>query len=401
MRHNPALKIGSQCSCTGVYTPLVLRFLPCLALACGFFNSLLAVKRSVSAIVFAALCLTGCASIENIFTSTQEESPEAWGTRPEQAPISGNRFTIEAGQDVVGEIQVVRAAYEDTFVDIARAYGLGYDELVAANPGVDPWLPGEGVLIVLPTRFVLPSAAREGIVLNVAAKRLFHYRVAEDGGLPIVETYPVGIGRTGWQTPTGNTTVVSKARDPVWFVPRSVREEHLAAGDPLPNQVPPGPDNPLGRHVLALGIPGYLIHGTNKPAGVGMRVSHGCVRLYPDNIEYLFGQVEIGSRVQIVNQPFLLGWQDGDLLLEAHGLLAEDSRDWFGSLMARAKSSLVNHSGEKVVLDEGRIKIIAETQRGFPISVFTEGPDTEAQVRNARRVVNIVEHQRVANSTVD
>jgi L,D-transpeptidase ErfK/SrfK len=355
--------------------------------------------RGVAAIVVTALCLTGCGGT-NIFTP-QDGYPDVSEARPEQAPISSNRFTIEEGQDVVGEIQIVRAVYEDTFVDIARAYGLGYDELVAANPGVDPWLPGEGVPIILPTRFVLPSAAREGVVLNVAAKRLFYYPAGEEGDLPIVETYPVGIGRAGWQTPTGNTTVVSKARDPVWFVPRSVREEHLAAGDPLPKQVPPGPDNPLGAHVLALGIPGYLIHGTNKPAGVGMRVSHGCVRLYPDNIEHLFERVEIGSRVQIVNQPFLLGWQDGDLLLEAHALLAEDNRDWFGSLMARAKSSLVNYSGGKVVLDETRIKTIAEAQRGFPVSVFAGGPDTEMQVRNGRRVVNILEHQRVASSAVD
>ncbi|HHQ15005.1 MAG TPA: L,D-transpeptidase, partial [Chromatiales bacterium] len=138
-------------------------------------------------------------------------------------------------------IQLISARDEDTFVDIARAYGLGYDELVQANPDVDPWLPGAGTTVILPTRHVLPEAPRRGIVLNVATKRLFYYPPVGDGEPTVVETYPIGIGREGWSTPTGETTVVSKARDPVWFVPASIRQEHAEAGDPLPAQVPPGP----------------------------------------------------------------------------------------------------------------------------------------------------------------
>ncbi len=356
--------------------------------------------RGFPTVILATVCLTGCGLSERIATTSQEETVAARAT-VEMPPIYSNRFRLQDGQDVVGEIQVIRVTYKDTFVDIARTYGLGFDELVAANPGIDPWLPGEGTSIILPTRFVLPVAAREGLVLNVATKRLFYYPAAEDGRPSIVETYPIGIGRAGWETPTGDTMIVSKARDPVWFVPKSVREEHLAAGDPLPKQVPPGPDNPLGHYVLGLGIAGYLIHGTNKPAGVGMRVSHGCIRLYPENIEHLFERIDIGSRVRIVNQPFLYGWQGGDFLLEAHAPLVEDDRDWFRSLLVRARSGLVDNFEDTVEIDDDRIQTIAEAQRGFPVSVLTSGNDTDQQVRDARPVFNIVTYDQLANQTLD
>jgi L,D-transpeptidase ErfK/SrfK len=353
-------------------------------------------RAGLAAIVVGTLCLAGCGVVNNVATVPPEE-PVTAEARVEKPPIYSNRFHLEEGQDVVGEIQVVKAAYDNTFVDIARAYGLGFDELLAANPGVDPWVPGEGTEIILPTRFVLPVAAREGLVLNVATKRLFYFPEPEDGGAQMVETYPIGIGRAGWETPTGDTEIVSKARDPIWFVPRSVREEHLAAGDPLPKQVPPGPDNPLGHHVLGLGMPGYLIHGTNKPAGVGMRVSHGCIRLYPENIEHLFDRVAIGIRVRIVNQPFLYGWQNGDFLLEAHAPLAEDDRDWFSSLSARARSGIVDDVADAAEIDEQRVMMIAEEQRGFPVSVLTSGADAEQQVRDARPVTNVVSYGQLAN----
>jgi L,D-transpeptidase ErfK/SrfK len=360
--------------------------------------------RSLLAALLPILSLTGCGLYNAVFESPEwyEDDAQVVQVVPatEQSPITGNRFLLADGQDVVGEIQVVRAQYEDTFVDIARAYGLGYDELVAANPGVDPWIPGDGAEIILPTRFVLPIAPKEGVVLNIAAKRLFYYPEPVDGETRVVETYPVGIGRVGWETPTGNTTVINKARDPVWYVPKSVRLEHEKAGDPLPGQVPPGPDNPLGGYVLGLDIPGYLIHGTNKPAGVGMRVSHGCIRLYPENIENLYERIEIGSRVRIVNQPVLFGWQNGDLLFEAHTPLLEDGRNWGRNLMTFAKSNLVNYSGEAITIDEHRIQTIASDQRGFPVSVIAGGPDTDAQVRNARRVINIIDHEQVASRSI-
>jgi L,D-transpeptidase ErfK/SrfK len=357
-------------------------------------------SRNCIAGIFVAVIIAGCST----FRATPMIEDQVMA-KAEQPPIASTRFILKDGQDVVGEIQTIKSKYEDTFVDIARAYGLGFDELVAANPGVDPWLPGDGETIVLPTRFVLPVAPREGIVLNIAAKRLFYYPETENGDSAVIETYPIGIGRSGWATPTGDTTVVSKARDPVWFVPASVRQEHLEAGDPLPKQVPPGPDNPLGAYVLGLGIPGYLIHGTNKPAGVGMRVSHGCVRLFPEDIEYLFEHIEIGSRVRIVNQPFLFGWQNDDLVLEAHAPLMEDDRDWHGNVLMHARSSLVRYTGDRMQLDEARVLKIAEERRGFPVSVFAGRPDSEGAVRRARPVINVVSNdgavERIADGNVD
>jgi L,D-transpeptidase ErfK/SrfK len=140
----------------------------------------------------------------------------------------------------------------------------------------------------------------------------------------VVQTYPIGIGRVGWETPLGATTVVAKAINPVWYVPASIRREHAEIGNPLPSVVPAGPDNPLGTHVLKIDIPGYLIHGTNQPYGVGMRVSHGCVRLYPENIELLYSLVNVGEPVRIINEPFLIGRLGDELYFESHAPLEED-----------------------------------------------------------------------------
>ncbi len=241
-------------------------------------------------------------------------------------PQSPNRFELAyAGQSVVGEPQLVRIEGDNTLSDIAREYGLGYDEIIAANPGVNPWLPGEGTPVLLPTQYVLPPGSREGIILNIASKRLFWFPRTASDEPAVVYTFPIGIGRVGWETPVGSTTVIAKAKDPSWYVPLSVREEHAAMGDPLPSVVPPGPDNPLGAYVLKLDMPGYLIHGTNQPYGVGMRVSHGCVRLYPENIELLFPEIALGTDVRIVNAPYLLGERDGELFFEAHAPLEDDA----------------------------------------------------------------------------
>ena len=173
---------------------------------------------------------------------------------------------------------------EDTLPDIARRFNLGYEEIARANPGVDPWVPGEGREIVLPTQFVLPAAPREGLVINLAQLRVFYFPKVKEGEPQTVITHPIGIGKVGWQTPEGSTKVTGKRTNPTWFPPASVRKEHKEAGDPLPSKVPPGPDNPLGAHMMTLGWPSYLIHGTNKPYGVGLRSSHGCIRFYPEDI---------------------------------------------------------------------------------------------------------------------
>jgi L,D-transpeptidase ErfK/SrfK len=250
---------------------------------------------------------------------------------PPEAPLAeaSHRFFVSPDSDLVGRVQVTVARHEDTLPDIARRFNVGYEEIVRANPGVDPWLPGEGTRVTLPTRFVLPDAPRDGIVINLAAMRLFYYLPRKDKDAPLeVITHPIGIGKVGWSTPEGRTKIVSRVKDPSWTPPVSVRREHAANGDPLPAKVPPGPDNPLGRHMMRLAWPSYLMHGTNKPYGVGMRVSHGCIRLYPEDIEALFDLVPVGTSVTVVNQPYLLGWQDDTLFVQAYGPLEDDERDW-------------------------------------------------------------------------
>lgn len=277
----------------------------------------------------ALISLGGCAALEDFMESraslSRPSAKERLAAQPRLEPIDPSVFVLEAdGQSVVGQPQVVFTNESDTLSQIARDYGLGYDEIVAANPGVDSWLPGQDTPVILPTQFVLPADVREGVVLNIAAKRLFYFPPVGEDGIRKVMTYPIGIGRVGWETPLGDAEVVSKARDPHWWVPASVRKEHAELGDPLPAVVPPGPDNPLGRYVLKLDMPGYLIHGTNMPYGVGMRVSHGCVRLYPENIETLYPLVAIGARVTIVNEPYVAGWRNGELFFQGHAPLEDD-----------------------------------------------------------------------------
>jgi L,D-transpeptidase ErfK/SrfK len=231
------------------------------------------------------------------------------------AAASGAEFFLSDDSDLIGAPQVVLARFEDTFVSLARTHNVGFEALRRANPTVDAWLPGAGTEIVLPTQYVLPKAERRGIVVNLPELRLYYF--PEDGSRRVI-THPISIGRLDWGTPLGRTTVIGKTKNPSWYPPQSIREEHAANNDPLPSVVPPGPDNPLGKHALRLGIPGYLIHGTNKPSGVGMRVTHGCIRMFPEDIEALFEMVPPGTQVRIVDQPYKLGWGEGGLYLEAH-----------------------------------------------------------------------------------
>ncbi len=348
-----------------------------------------------SATILLSLSLLGaCTTFNDNWAEGEGEPvyvPIPVNERPVQDPISANHYELESSaQSVVGVPQVVLARDEDTFSDLARAYGLGYDELVAANPGVDPWLPGADTPILLPTQFVLPAGIREGVVLNIASKRLFYFPRMPEGQAPVVKTYPIGIGRVGWETPLGSTTVVAKAVDPVWYVPQSVRKEHAEMGDPLPSVIPAGPDNPLGTRVLKLNIPGYLIHGTNQPYGVGMRVSHGCVRLYPENIEYLYDLVDIGEPVQIINKPYLLGELDGELIFEAHAPLEDDlvgPDDRLNDLFVSFGESSTNELSLEI---EGDMREIAGLSSGVPIRVGDDGTDqVMARARHVRNVVAV------------
>lgn len=337
--------------------------------------------------------LHGCTTFEDFLAERHGPKPVRVvpvSQRPVEAPLLPNHFVLESPQQtVIGVPQVVLTRDSDTFSDLARAYGLGYDELVAANPGIDPWLPGDQTPVLLPTQFVLPAVAREGVVLNIASKRLFYFPKMPDGQPQVVMSYPIGIGRVGWETPLGPASVVAKAVNPTWYVPASVRQEHAANGDPLPAIVPPGPDNPLGTRVLQLNLPGYLIHGTNQPYGVGMRVSHGCVRLYPENIETLYELVAIGEAVQIINQPYLLGELNGEVLFEAHAPLADDTvsaDDRLHEILVQLGESSSYVLSKKV---EENLRQAATDARGIPVRIQDYEP-AEALAR-ARHVRNIVE----------
>jgi L,D-transpeptidase ErfK/SrfK len=339
------------------------------------------------------LAVGGCATFDDFLASIKQgrnAKVVPFEDRPVLDPIEPNAFVLlDAEQTLVGEPQVVFARKEDTLSDLAREYGLGYDELLAANPGIDPWLPGENTAIMLPTQYVLPALPKTGVVLNIASKRLFYFPAAADGEPQQVLTYPIGIGRVGWETPVGVTTVVSKARDPQWWVPASVRREHAEMGNPLPSVVPPGPDNPLGSRVLKLEMPGYLIHGTNQPYGVGMRVSHGCVRLYPENIEFLYTLVDVGESVTIINEPYQIGRRDGELYFEAHAPLEEDTTTTDERLEALLDGQ-VDASG-RPLNDHLRshVRSLAEMASGVPVSVVMYDPNEFAA--RARVVHNTVE----------
>src|SRR5476649_2445130 len=245
---------------------------------------------------------------------------------------------------VFGEDQTVETVYEDTLYDLARKFSLGSEELIRVNPGVDPWLPGADKTLVVPDRHILPPGPREGIVVNLPEHRLYYYPKPKRGGPIEVITYPVSIGKMDWRTPLGLTHVIGKQKNPVWYPPESVRKEHAEAGDPLPPSVPSGPDNPLGLFAmrLAAGNGTYLIHGTNNPIAVGLAVTHGCIRMYPDDVAALFPLIPVGTQVRLINQPIKVALVDGELLLEAHppvdaeGQSFEPNIDQFAELLRAA-----------------------------------------------------------------
>ena len=314
-----------------------------------------------------------------------------------ESPLATHRFPFDPeSTGVVGELQVTHARHEDTLSDIARRFSLGYEEVVRANPGVDPWLPGEGTRIVLPTQFVLPDAKAEGIVVNLAALRMFYFPKPGKDGVREVLTYPIGIGKVGWATPEGRTTVVSKRRNPWWTPPASVRREHAAEGDPLPARVPPGPDNPLGAYAMNLGWPSYLIHGTNKPAGVGLRASHGCIRMYPEDIAAVFDRIPVGTKVTVVNQPLLYRWHGGSLYVQSyppHEEYRKGQETAPAEQAALFNDAISDRIWQRVKEHGGAIswpvteQVVTEA-RGVAVPVSRRGISYEAFLASARHVEN-------------
>jgi len=201
---------------------------------------------------------------------------------------------------------------KETLILLARAYDLGYNEITDANRDIDPWVPARGTRILIPNSWLLPDVLDKGIIINLAEMRLYCFFSMDSR--KYVSTYPIGIGREGFNTPTGIYTITLKVKDPVWRVPESIRKEKPE----LPDFVPPGPDNPLGTYWLQLSVNGYGIHGTNMPYGVGRRVSHGCIRLYPEDIELLAGFVEPGTPVKIIHEPVKVGMHNKKVYIEIH-----------------------------------------------------------------------------------
>jgi L,D-transpeptidase ErfK/SrfK len=275
--------------------------------------------------------------------------------------------------DLIGHMQVVKANQEDTLMDIARRYSLGYDEIIHANPGVNRWMPGNGTPVVLPTRYILPNTPRQGVVLNLPEMRLYYYPEAKPGEVPVVKTYPVSVGRMDWKTPLGKTTIVRKQKDPAWYPPESIKKEHAADGDPLPDVVPAGPDNPLGRYALRLGKAGYLIHSTNKPYGVGMRVTHGCVRMYPEDIEQLFPEIPVGTEVRIIKQPVKVGQLAGAFFMETHEPLEEDDLPREVSLDQAMNIAKARVGDGFTGVDPVAVQLVVEQASGIPVDISRVG----------------------------
>jgi L,D-transpeptidase ErfK/SrfK len=329
----------------------------------------------LAVILLVCAWMAGCA----IGPKTRELPPPA----PQAPPVSVEKhvFDVPETATIVGEVASVEIREGDTLPDIARHYGLGFQEIADANPEVDPWVP-HGNRVLLPLQFTLPEAPRTGVTLNLAAYRLFYFPPEAKGGK--VLTYPVGIGKEGRSTPMGLMSVVRKAEFPTWYPTENIRRDHARKGDPLPAAVPPGPDNPLGDYALYLSQSRYLVHGTNKPYSIGLRASNGCIRLYPEDISVLFPQIPRGTPVRIVNQPYLIGRRDGQVFLEVHRPFEElDPGRLRHELYGRLKRI---EKKEQVALDWQRVETILAEARGIPLPIADPGP-AQAEVVAPAKVV--------------
>ena len=305
------------------------------------------------------------------------------------APATASEYVLENnGDTVVGEIRHVKSRAGDSIPDIARRFNVGYKEVKLVNPDLETWMIEKGMDVILPLHFVLPQTEHTGLVLNIPEMRLYYFPPAKPGEPRTVYTYPLGIGRDGWQTPYVKTRITGKVTDPSWTPPASIRKEHAEDGDILPRVVKPGPDNPLGRYAMRLGLPSYLIHGTNKPYGVGMRVSHGCIRLYPEDIEALFTRVSVGTQVNIVNQPYKVGIKGDRIYLEAHPSLEEDYDEFTGSLtsVVRMLVNLTQENGYEI--DWKLAQQAVDELRGVPVAIGRLKPVREMVVEKDSGIVD-------------
>ena len=321
------------------------------------------------------LSLQGCAAMKTVH---EEYQPLSRGLEEYGAQ---NEFSVAKEDDVIGRLRSVTLEKGDTLPDIARHFGLGIKGITAANPGVDVWVPRAGERILLPVSFILPDAPRKGIVINLATMRLFHYR--GEGDVLTLSTYPVGVGTEERPSPTGQMMVVRKTIRPTWYVPASIAENHRKKGDLLPAKVLPGPQNPLGEYALYLSRPSYLIHGTNKPASIGLKATNGCIRLYPENVKKLFENTPPKTPVLIVNQPYLLGQNKGTVYIEVHEPPPDSDAAEFDRFYAKLKN-IEKESGR--TLDWSTIKKVLAEARGIPVPILEVSPEKEKKAAEPAEV---------------
>jgi L,D-transpeptidase ErfK/SrfK len=305
------------------------------------------------------LSLQGCTAMKRAHEEDQLVS------RHLEENVERNEFSVAKGDDVIGRLRFIRLEKGDTLPDIARHFSLGLNGVSATNPGVDIWVPEAGERIMLPLNFILPDAPRKGIVINLAAMRLFQFRGNSES--PAVLTYPVGVGTEERPSPRGLMRVERKVSRPTWHVPASIAKDHLKKGDPLPTAVLPGPLNPLGEYALYLSAPSYLIHGTNKPASIGLRATNGCIRLYPEDIKRLYENTPAKTPVNFVNQPYLLGQSNGLVYMEVHASTEDLDAAELDKIYKKLKT-IEKESGR--TLDWSKVKKVLAEARGIPVPIF-------------------------------
>jgi L,D-transpeptidase ErfK/SrfK len=266
--------------------------------------------------------------------------------------------------DMAGSITLTISREQDTLLDIGRRNSLGYAEIRLANPGVDPLLPGAGQQIKLPSLYIIPAVKRRGIVLNLAERRLYYFPDHLDGTQRELITFPVGIGRDDWPTPQGISRIIQKQKDPRWIPTASIRQEYADRGELLPSIVPPGGNNPLGRYALRLSWPSYLLHGTNKPDGVGMKISHGCIRLFPEHINQLFRRVAVDTDIRIIDESYKVGWSGGSLYLEVHPPGYVSNGGHHPNQLVRAIIRATK--AKRALIDWERVEQIRKSANGIP-----------------------------------
>ena len=280
------------------------------------------------------------------------------------SPSFARTFSMPNQGDLIGEIEHATVYKGESLGDVGRRYDMGVYEMIEANPNLDPWVPTAGAKVIIPGKFILPSGPRTGIVLNLAEMRLYYYHPGKN----LVSTHPIGIGKKGWSSPLGCSSIIGKTKDPSWTPPASIRAEHKRKGDILPAVVPAGPNNPLGPYALKLGFSGFLMHGSHRPSGIGVRSSHGCIRLFNEDIESLYHTVPVGTSIRIVHEPLKAGFRNGRLYLEAHESLTDakyrgcDSEAALMKIIHRVSKNRDQVNWENVIH-------AARAARGYPVRI--------------------------------